>query len=186
MDFPDHPFWDFSLEVYHREGVGAACLHLQESHGIDVNVMLFCLWLGASGRGVMSPAELGALQGAVDDWHRVVVRGLRAVRTALKTGFPDVPEKMRESVRGEVQAAEIDSEHLEQLLLAAAVDRPVADEGAGQEERAANGAANFDLYLDSLGLAFEPADTVQFAHILGQAFEGLSPARALDIAEALM
>lgn len=40
VGFPDHPFWDFSLEVYPREGVGAACLALQARHEIDVNVLL--------------------------------------------------------------------------------------------------------------------------------------------------
>jgi uncharacterized protein (TIGR02444 family) len=186
MDFPDHPFWDFSLEVYHREGVGAACLHLQERHAIDVNVVLFCLWLGESGRGVMTGDELAALAGAVEDWHKVVVRGLRAVRATLKQDFSDVPKKLREHVRGEVQKAEIDAEHLEQLLLAAAVERPVAPEARGLEDRARDAAANVDLYLDRRGVRFEPADTVQFAHVLGQTFEGLSARRALDIAEILM
>lgn len=186
MDFPDHPFWDFSLQVYHREGVGAACLHLQERHGVDVNVMLFCLWLGDTGRGVMTAEELDALRAAVEEWHRVVVRGLRSVRTAMKSDFPNVPDKLRESVRGQVQAAEINSEHLEQLLLASAVDRPELPTLPGLEARAADGAANFDLYLDSMDVAFEPADTVQFAHILGQTFEGLAAKPALDIAETLM
>jgi uncharacterized protein (TIGR02444 family) len=186
MDFPDHPFWDFSLEVYHREGVGAACLHLQAHHGIDVNVMLFCLWLGRSGRGVMSDEELRALRDATDRWHDVVVRGLRRIRTTLKEGFPETPENLRESLRGSIQAAEINSEHLEQLLLAAAVDRPAAAEGASLEDRAADGGRNFGRYLDSLEINFEPADCVHFAHILGQTFPGLAPEGALDIAETLM
>lgn len=186
MDFPDHPFWDFSLEVYHREGVGAACIHLQVRHGIDVNVMLFCLWLGHSGRGVMTEPELRALREATDQWHDVVVRGLRRVRMVLKDGFPETPDKLRETLRGSIQAAEINSEHLEQLLLAEAVDRPAEAEGASVEDRAADGGRNFGRYLDSLEITFEPADSVQFAHILGQAFEGLGPKGALDIAETLM
>lgn len=186
MDFPDHPFWDFSLEVYHREGVGAACLHLQARHGIDINVMLFCLWLGHSGRGVMTDDELSALRAATDQWHEVVVRGLRRIRTTLKEGFPGTPDKLRESLRGSIQAAEINSEHLEQLLLAGAVDRPAGAEGAPMEDRAADGGRNFGRYLDALGITFEPADSVHFAHILGQAFQGLTPEGALDIAETLM
>jgi uncharacterized protein (TIGR02444 family) len=186
LDFPDHPFWDFSLEVYHREGVGAACLHLQARHGIDVNVMLFCLWLGHSGRGVMTDEELRALRTATDQWHEVVVRGLRRVRTTLKDGFPETPERLRESLRGSIQAAEINSEHLEQLLLAGAVDRPVEAENAPLEARAADGGRNFERYLKSLEIAFDPADSVHFAHILGQAFQGLAPEGALDIAENLM
>ena len=51
VSFPEHPFWDFSLSVYSTEGVPAACLVLQDHHQVDVNVILFCCWLGASGRG---------------------------------------------------------------------------------------------------------------------------------------
>jgi uncharacterized protein (TIGR02444 family) len=186
MDFPDHPFWDFSLQVYGRDGVGAACIHLQEHHGIDVNVMLFCLWLGETGRGVLDPEECASMRAATDRWHVDVVKALRGVRRILKDGFPDVPHGLRESLRGEVQAAEIDSEHLQQLLLAASVDRTVAGGALTVEDRAGDATSNFDLYLDTLGVVFEPADSVHFAHILGQAFPGLAPERALDHAEVLM
>jgi uncharacterized protein (TIGR02444 family) len=186
MDFPDHPFWDFSLQVYSRDGVGTACIHLQEHHGIDVNVMLFCLWLGETGRGVLDAEECAAMTAAVEKWHLDVVKGLRGVRRILKDGFPDVPHALRESLRGEVQAAEIDSEHLQQLLLAASVDRAPAAGALTVEDRAGDATRNFDLYLNTLGVVFEPADSVQFAHILGQAFPGLAPERALDNAEVLM
>ncbi len=186
MDFPDHPFWDFSLQVYRREGVGAACLNLQAQHGIDVNIMLFCLWLGETGRGVQNAEECADMLAATDRWHQEVVKGLRHVRQILKDGFPDTPDELRESLREEIQAAEIDSEHLEQLLLAASVDRPQVVEALSLEDRAGDAARNFDLYLDSLGVIFAPADTVHFAHILGQAFPGLAPERALDLAEVLM
>ena len=49
--FPDHPFWDYSLDVYMQDKVGAACIDLQERYQLDVNVLLFCLWFGASDRG---------------------------------------------------------------------------------------------------------------------------------------
>jgi uncharacterized protein (TIGR02444 family) len=186
MDFPDHPFWDFSLQVYSRDGVGAACLHLQEHHGIDVNVMLFCLWLGETGSGVLDAEELATMKAATDKWHQEVVKGLRGVLRILKDGFPDIPHGLRESLRGEVQAAAVDSEHLQQLLLAASVDRPTAGGVLTVEDRAGDASRNFDLYLDTLGAAFGPADTVHFAHILGQAFPGLTPERALDLAEVLM
>ena len=186
MDFPDHPFWDFSLQVYGRDGVGAACIHLQEHHGIDVNVMLFCLWIGETGRGVLNADELASMKAATDRWHQEVVKSLRGVRRILKDGFPDVPQGLRENVRGEVQAVEVDSEHLQQLLLAASVDRPAAGGVLTVEDRAGDASRSFDVYLDSLGAALGPADTVHFAHILGQAFPGLPPERALDIAEVLM
>ena len=43
---PDSPFWNFSLRLYARAGVPDACLALQARHGIDVNLLFCCLWLG--------------------------------------------------------------------------------------------------------------------------------------------
>jgi uncharacterized protein (TIGR02444 family) len=186
MDFPEHPFWDFALQVYKCEGVGVACIRLQERHGVDVNLMLFCLWLGESSRGVLDAHEMDTLCTTSDRWHNTVVKSLRAVRQGLKTDFPDVPDGLRESLRAQVQATEIDAEHLEQLLLAGAVDRPAGEMGLPPESRASDANGNFKLYLSTLGAIFEPADSVNFAHILGQAFPGLAPERALDLAELLM
>lgn len=44
-----NPFWNFSLDHYKQEGVQAACLHLQDSFGADVNLVLYCLWLARQG-----------------------------------------------------------------------------------------------------------------------------------------
>ena len=41
--------WRFSLTVYGRAGVPAACLALQDEGGRDVNLLLYCCWVGASG-----------------------------------------------------------------------------------------------------------------------------------------
>lgn len=185
MDFPEHPFWDFAIDVYGREGVSRACLHLQEKHGIDVNVMLFCLWLGETGRGVLSDDEMAAVKAISDKWQGDVVRNLRTVRRVLKDGFPEAPDGLRNSLRAEVQGVEIDSEHLEQLLLADAVDRGPGDD-APPAQRAGDASRNFARYASALERAFEPSDTVNFAHILGQTFRGLSPDEALDLAELLL
>ena len=79
IDFPDHPFWDFSLEVYGRNGIPEACLELQDAHQVDVNVILFCCWMGGTGRGRLERAEMEAMCDAVAEWHEVVVRGVRGV-----------------------------------------------------------------------------------------------------------
>ena len=35
--FKSHPFWDYSLEVYQRDGVSSALIKFQDRHGLDVN-----------------------------------------------------------------------------------------------------------------------------------------------------
>ncbi len=179
-EFPHHPLWDFSLHVYTSEGVGAACLALQEAHEIDVNVLLYCSWLGASGRGVLTHAEMEAALATVADWHEEVVRSLRAVRTRMKRGLANAPAELAESLRQRIQKAEIDCEHTEQLMLAAAVDR-TADSSLEENRRIGDAAANIGLYFTNFGRVVTDVDRANLGVILGAAFRGVSEAEMLEI-----
>ena len=169
VDFPDHSFWDFSLEVYGRDGVPPACLELQEAHGVDVNVILFCCWLGRTGRGRLDGAETAAMCDAVAQWHEVVVRGVRGVRQRLKAGVPGAPLELSEPLRRRLAAIEVQLEHIEQLMLAGSVDR-AADEARAEADRLADAVANTRGYFDRFGAAASPADAASFAVILGSVF----------------
>ena len=46
-------FWDFSVRTYGVPGVSQACLALQDERGVDVNMLLYCIWIGAT-RGEFS------------------------------------------------------------------------------------------------------------------------------------
>src|SRR5579875_349811 len=48
-------FWRFSLDFYRLPGVEQALLTLQDRAGHDVNLILYALWLGWSGRGRADP-----------------------------------------------------------------------------------------------------------------------------------
>ena len=166
-EFPDHPFWDYSLKVYMSDGVGAACLALQEAHQLDVNVVLFCIWLGESGRGALTDAEMAEVTGAVGAWHDSVVRPLRAVRTRMKGGMPPSPDALAESLRRRIQKIEIDCEHTEQLMLAAAVER---NAGACRGGEAADAAANIGCYFRALGISVADEDRDHLGVVLRVAF----------------
>ncbi|MEE8173357.1 MAG: TIGR02444 family protein, partial [Alphaproteobacteria bacterium] len=104
MEFPDHPLWDFSLDVYARPGVEPACLALQDDHGADINVLLAAVWAGT--RGVrLTAADLDRLLDTAADWHTMVVRPLRAVRRDLKAGL-GAPAPMADKLRAEVKRLE--------------------------------------------------------------------------------
>ncbi|MGY9005355.1 MAG: TIGR02444 family protein [Alphaproteobacteria bacterium] len=191
MEFPEHPFWDFALRVYRCDGVGQACLNIQSRHGIDVNIMLFCLWLGETGRGVLDDGEMKAVMSASEDWHEQVVKGLRAVRQGMKDSFLHVDESLRTALRADIQATEIDSEHLEQLILCNAISREAGGREAGavsldMDQRAFDATKNFDAYLDARGIVFETATANDYAHMLLQAFPGLTPENALNFSKILL
>lgn len=122
--WPDSAFWDFSITLYGRPDVEAACLDLQRRHDLDVNLLLLCCWLAV--RGVdLNDGDARHTARAIEDWQREVVRPLRAVRRRLKVKlaqphpksvpdlFPDLAGRLRAGILG----LELDGEHLEQLAL---------------------------------------------------------------------
>jgi uncharacterized protein (TIGR02444 family) len=186
MDFPEHPFWNFALDVYRRPGVSDACLQLQEPYHLDVNLLLFCGWTGAFGMGRLSGEEISRCRDAVAGWHDKVVRELRAVRRILKTGFEDLPGELREiseGLRKQIQAREIDAEHLEQLILVGSVHR-VPNDHLGAAETFADAAANMIAYCRALDARLDAADIAQLTVILNAMFPDLAAQAARMALEA--
>ncbi len=133
--------WRFSLAIYARPGVAPACLVLQDQHGRDVNVMLFCCWLGASGRGRLDRAALEAADRAVTGWRHEIVEPFRAARRAIKTvALPD-----SDSIYAKAKAVELEAERLLQRQLAARA--PEENVGLPAERRLADALANLALYV---------------------------------------
>jgi uncharacterized protein (TIGR02444 family) len=122
--WPRELFWDYSVALYGRPGVEAACLELQQRHRIDVNLVLLCLWLGERGTALDGEA-LARLCHAADRWQLEVVRPLRTLRRRLKGRLADAEPNsiagdwpgLAASVRERAIALEIDAEHLEQVHL---------------------------------------------------------------------
>lgn len=127
-DFPENPFWDWSLEVYGRPGVAAACLALQERHGLDVNVLLFCCWAAARGQR-FDRSDVEQVVEDVRAWHGEAVVPLRRIRQRLKGGIGTAPEDLAEAVRRRVATVELDAEHLEQIMLSRHIREPSSARG---------------------------------------------------------
>ena len=138
MDWPTNPFWDYSLALYRQPGVERACLDLQRRHRLDVNLVLFCCWLGTRGIEVEQD-RLACISAICERWQTAVVRPLRQVRDRLKAAqatarvdhLPDRWPELTAALRQRVLAAELDGEHLEQLLLAGLADELVGDRPGG-------------------------------------------------------
>jgi uncharacterized protein (TIGR02444 family) len=111
----DNPFWRFSLAVYAAPGVAAECLALQRALNIDVNVLLFCAWLGAQ-RTLLTAEDIDGSEAIVRPWHESVVRALRGARDAMKP-MPEMAEDEVKALRKQILAVELRSEQIEQALL---------------------------------------------------------------------
>ena len=134
-------FWRFSLAIYARPGVAPACLVLQDRYDRDVNVALYCCWLGASGRGRLDRDALAAADRSVARWRRDVVENFRAARRAIKaTATPE-----SDSLYAKAKAVELEAERLLQQRLVACA--PAVDAARTSAERLAAALANLALYV---------------------------------------
>ncbi len=112
----ESPFWRFSLRFYSRAKVSAACLELQDKSGVDVNLLLFLLFLAEHRRRV-TQEDVARFDATVRDWRESVVKPLREIRRALKNGVGDISAEVSESFRGQIKRLELESEHIEQTVL---------------------------------------------------------------------
>lgn len=145
-------FWTFSLAVYGRAGVPPACLTLQDRSGVDVNVLLFALFLGRAGRR-LGTEDLAALAATVEPWRADVVVALRAARRALKEPPSPFEGPAVDHLRKNVKAAELEAERIQQEMLF--VSFPAGGTGRPAEDRDAACAANVEAYRSHLGATFD-------------------------------
>ena len=147
------PLWRFSLGFYRQPGVADACIALQDGCGVDVNILLFFLWLATARRRV-PPAAAQAVCAKVAPWRDEVVVPLRMLRRRLKEGSSMVDRGTAELFRTKIKAVELESERLQQEAMFALADG-LATESAPTVEAAAR--ANMAAYQQVLAHTFAPA-----------------------------
>ena len=137
---PESLFWQFSLAFYARPRVAAACLELQDSAGVDVNVMLYLLFLATHNRqiGRDDAARIDAL---VARWRDEIVLPLRHMRRALKNGVAPCPVDSTAALRSSIKRIELDAERIEQET----IERLAAVQSTGTHTTSRSDAARANL-----------------------------------------
>jgi uncharacterized protein (TIGR02444 family) len=139
----DNEFWRFSLAIYKPPEVAAECLALQEAVGLDVNLLLFCAWLGTR-TIILSRSDIEAASRVVALWHNGVVRPLRGVRRHIKTQYGDALESLRSRVKDD----ELHAEQIEQAMLFASAQGIQGSSGSTDRRDAI--ARNVNAYISMM------------------------------------
>ena len=124
----DEEFWRFSLAFYDQPGVAGALVALQDRDGRDVNLMLFALWLGISGRGSLDGGLLAAAAQTAGRLGSEIVEPLRALRRKLHKHPDGDVQKFREAVKAlELAGEKLIQQRLFRLCLPLQTSMPLAD-----------------------------------------------------------
>jgi uncharacterized protein (TIGR02444 family) len=151
--------WRFSLDFYRLPGVEGALIALQDHAGHDVNLILYALWLGWSGRGLFGERELAAAAAAAAPVRERIAAPLRELRRRLRSD----PDPAVQSLRERVKTLELEAERIAQSRLAAQAGPPAARSAQSQ---LADARANLARILGAQAGSAEAA-------ILGAALERL-------------
>lgn len=111
----DHPLWRYSLQIYSQTEVAAQCLHLQDTFGLNVNLLLLGAWAATQGRS-LSHQHFLQLQGAIASVDQSTVQPLRKFRRQLLSNIT-LPETWHAELKQRLLATELYAEQIEQALL---------------------------------------------------------------------
>ena len=177
--------WNFSVHTYGKPGVADACLALQDRHGLDVNVLLFCCWFGCT-RGVVDEPLWDSVLAFSEPWAENVVRLLRTVRTWMKhTGCTRLEISNDECIklREEVKRVELKAEQLQETTLQElAESSPPKILDITSQIDCIN--LNLKEYIFRNGIDLDAASQSSLAHIVTAAIGGATLDSVKDSIEA--
>src|SRR6266550_5868782 len=125
--------WRFSRAFYARPGASEALLALQERAGFDVNLILFALGRGISGRSRLSNAEFAIAERSARPIRAAIVVPLRALRRKLRSD----PDAEVQRLRQRIKTLEIAAERIVQHRLARIAGAPADDTASAARAAAA-------------------------------------------------
>jgi uncharacterized protein (TIGR02444 family) len=153
----DEALWRFSTAFYARVEVAEALIKLQDRAGFDVNLTLFALWFGLSGRNRLTVAELAAADRAAGPIRGELVEPLRALRRRLRFH----PDADVQRLREEIKRLELAAERILQNRLGRIAWTPGSDNAPASRVAAAE--ANLALYLGPEAAGSAEAATIRDA-----------------------
>ena len=110
MTAENQSFWEWSQTIYARAGVADILLTLQDQYGLDINIILACIWTGDQ-QAALSVQDLAALFDFTENWAQKVTIPMRAVRRNLKND-PLATEGAVKKLRSSVKKLELQSEEI--------------------------------------------------------------------------
>lgn len=107
----NNPFWSYSLTQYSNPDCETFCLDAQNTHGLDVNLILFSVWLATQNRML----NLDLLPSFIKQHQQGIVTPLRDLRIKMKARARS--NEQISNLRDSLKRLELQAEQLEQWWL---------------------------------------------------------------------
>ncbi len=108
-------FWCEAGMHYQQEAVKAACLTLQDGHGLNVNLLLLAWWL-ANHDYELQPEQFRLLDETVRHWHEQQLGTIRQLKSTAQNAHW-LEEEHRQNLYQKLLDSELAMERIEQRML---------------------------------------------------------------------
>jgi len=150
MTLQSTSFWDFSNQLYDRDGISQICLQLQAEFGLDVNLLLFCYW-AANFDEMPSEPEWNKILEFSTAWKNNIVQPLRNARNSLKSEFVSHNDDPKYTVlRERIKLDELAAEKLQQEFIQSCTT--IAESQDSQHFSTAKALSNVSYLFSKLGI----------------------------------
>ncbi|VAW61172.1 hypothetical protein MNBD_GAMMA09-361 [hydrothermal vent metagenome] len=120
MEFPNSSFWQYSTQIWSLPEVEPACLNLQNSFGLNVNMLLYSCWIGEQSL-CLSDDDLQTLLDSVKPWQ-TIIQPLRDSRKMMQQNLIAMPTGMVNQTIKNISEMELNAEHMAQLAMEKALN----------------------------------------------------------------
>ncbi|VAW58316.1 hypothetical protein MNBD_GAMMA08-2651 [hydrothermal vent metagenome] len=147
MDFPKSEFWNYSTQIWTLPNVESLCLELQNDHDINVNLMLYCCWVGDKNLN-LNDDDLQILLDTIQPWQ-TMIKPLRDSRKLMQQHLIAMPANMIDQTLENISEMELNAEHMAQLALEKAL-KPEKISPCKNQSHIECSLSNIKIYVGSL------------------------------------
>ena len=147
MEFPNSNLWTYTTQLWALPEVEPTCLELQNIYDADVNILLYCCWIGDKNLS-MNEDDMQVLLDTITPWQ-TMIKPLRDSRKMMQQQLIAMPSHLVEQTINNMNQMELNAEHMTQLALekAYSTEKITPSEGASSVECSFH---NIRLYLQTL------------------------------------
>jgi len=132
MDFPNSELWNYSTQIWTLPEVEKICLALQDNFDININILLYCCWVGDKNLN-LSDDDLQSLLDTIQPWQ-TIIKPLRESRKLMQQQSIAIRPDLKDQTISNMNEMELNAEHMAQLALEKALKLKNITSCAQQDE----------------------------------------------------
>lgn len=164
MDFPTSEFWNYSTQIWTLPEVESICLEMQNNFDANVNILLYCCWVGDK-KLTLSDDDLQMLLDTIQPWQ-TMIKPLRDSRKMMQQHLIAMPSELIEQTICNMNEMELNAEHMAQLAMEKVL-HPDRMSACSSESELECSLQNINTYIKSMeGISSSDNPMTQISQLL--------------------